>query len=77
MTSIPLHAAYVGTPIFWRSAAPSFGVRTWRSAMDRFAAQHGRAVAHLCDDSAEIVERTHEGRLRRSVVPAGAVHWSR
>lgn len=77
MTPIPLYAAYVGTPAFWRSAAPSFGVRTWRSAMRRFAAQHGRAVAHMADDSAEIVERTPEGRLRDFVVPADAVRWSR
>lgn len=77
MTTLPMFAHYVGTPAFWRSAAPSFGARSWRGAMERFALQHGRAAAHLCNDGAEIVERTPEGRLRRSILAPEALRWQR
>lgn len=77
MTTLPIHAAHVGTPAFWRSAAASFGARSWRGAMERFAAQHGRAIAHLCDDGALIIERDADGRIRRSTLPPEAVRWSR
>ena len=51
---IPIHrnTFAVGTVAFWRSAAPSYGVRSWRSAMDRFAIQHGKAIAMLANDGA-------------------------
>jgi hypothetical protein len=62
---IPIHrnTFAVGTVAFWRSAAPSYGVRSWRSAMDRFAVQHGKAIAMLANDGAAIVER---GPMRRN-----------
>ena len=58
-TSLPLFAFNVGAVQFWRSAARPFGARSWRGAMERFAAQHGRAICHRADDSALIVERSY------------------
>jgi hypothetical protein len=69
-----LHAATVGTVAFWRSAAPSFGVRTWHSAMNAFARQHGKAIAILADDGARIVERDGD-RLTIHTLSADAVRW--
>lgn len=71
-----------GTVQFWKSAAPHYGVRTWKSAMDRFAVQHGKAVAMLADESARIVERgpmTASGKFKlfRQEMPREAVVWSR
>lgn len=56
---IPINTmnATVGTVAFWRSCAPHYGVRKWRSAMERFALQHGKAIAHLGNDGAIIIER--------------------
>lgn len=76
MESLPLFAFNVGHVQFWRSAARPFGARTWRGAMERFALQHGRAIAHLADDSALIVERLPGGRLRRFTIAAASIRWS-
>ncbi len=74
--AIPLNvnAATVGTVAYWRSSAPYFGVRTWRSAMDAFARQHGKAIALLADDGARIVE-FDGGRLTTHTLSADAVRW--
>ena len=74
--TIPLNvnAATVGTVAYWRSAAPSYGVRSWRSAMEAFARQHGKAIALLADDGARIVERDGD-RLTTHTLPAEAVRW--
>lgn len=76
-TNLPLFAYDVGAVQFWRSAARAFGARSWRGAMERFAAQHGRAICHRADDSALIVERLPGGRLRQSVIAAESVRWTR
>lgn len=62
---IPLHkfSFCTGTIAFWRSVAPYNGARTWKGAMDRFAVQHGKAIAMLGNDGARIVER---GPMRRN-----------
>ena len=73
--SLNINAPTVGTVGFWRSAAPSYGKRTWRSAMDAFALQHGKAIALLADDGAIIVERDAEYHLTTHTLPAGAVRW--
>lgn len=76
MQSLPLFAFNVGTVQFWQSARKAFRVRSWQGAMERFALQHGRAIAHLADDSALIVERLPGGRLHRSTIAAGSIRWS-
>lgn len=75
--SLPLFAFNVGAVQFWRSAARPYGARSWRGAMERFALQHGRAIAHLADDSALVVERLPGGRLQRSTIAADSVCWTR
>lgn len=73
MTTLPMFAFNVGHVSFWRSAAPHYGVRTWQSAMARFARQHGQAICHMADDSARIVDQS--GKV--TILPAGAVRWQR
>jgi len=80
MTPINHTTFNCGTVAFWRSAAPHYGVRSWRSAMDRFAVQHGKAIAMLADDGAVIVERGHMRRngtfqLVRHDLEPSAVYW--
>ena len=77
MKTLPLFGYDVGTVALWRSVAPSYGVRSWRSAMLRFADQHGRAVAHLGNDGAEILERAADGLLQRTALPPQTVRWAR
>lgn len=74
--TIPInkYAPTVGTVKFWRSAAPSFGVRTWRSAMNRFAMQHGKAIAMLANDAALIVEKSGDSLVTHHLSP-NQVHW--
>lgn len=69
-----VNAPTVGTVAFWRSAAPSFGVGTWRGAMNAFARQHGKAIALLANDGARIVERDGAS-LAIHTLPADAVRW--
>jgi hypothetical protein len=76
MMPINFRAFTVFTVQGWRTAAPSFGVRTWKSAMDRFAMQHGKAIAMLANDGARIVERDASGRLVHHELPAGSVYWN-
>lgn len=59
----------------WKSAAPHFGARSWKSAMDRFALQHGKAIALLGNDGARIVERLDNGRLARHEFPPESIFW--
>lgn len=63
--------AHCGTVGFWRSAAKSFGARSWKGAMRAFALQHGNAIAMLGDDSALVI--TGDGRERR--IARGSVVW--
>ncbi len=49
---ISRYGAAVMTVPGWKSAAPYFGARSWRGAMERFARQHGKAIAHLANDGA-------------------------
>ena len=74
MIPINKFAPTVGTVKFWRSAAPSFGVRTWRSAMNRFAMQHGKAIAMLANDGALIVEKSGDSFVAHHLSPSD-VHW--
>lgn len=80
--TVPINkrAFTVGTVAYWRSAAPHYSCRSWKSAMDRFAVQHGKAIAMLADDGARIVERgpmqkNGTYRLMRYDLPAEAVRW--
>jgi hypothetical protein len=67
-----------GTVAFWKSAAPHYGVRTWRSAAKRFAQQHGKAIVMHADDSATIMERDSEqGTIRQHRLPKENVRWFR
>lgn len=80
MIPIRKFSFYTGTVAFWRSVAPHYGVRSWRSAMNRFAVQHGKAIAMLADDGAVIVERGHMRRngtfqLVRHDLEPSAVYW--
>lgn len=43
--------------------------------MDRFAMQHGKAIAMLANDGARIVTRNESGRLERCELPADSVYW--
>lgn len=70
--ALPTFAPDTGTVAFWRSAAPSFGVRSWRSALVRFAKQHGRAIAHMADDSAHIVTCGPAGKITQERI---SVRW--
>lgn len=74
---IPCIASDTGTVAFWRSVAPHYGVRAWRSAMRRFAMQHGQAVAHLANDSALIVTRSpvSVSGILETTYPAHRVTW--
>jgi len=76
---IPIPAPHTGTISFWRSAAPSFGVRTWKSAMDRYAIQHGAATAIMADDSAYCVIRcgTTSSGVFRNRYPSVSVTWTK
>jgi len=80
--TIPINATAhtVGTVAYWRSAAKYFGVRTWKSAMDRFAVQHGKAIAILANDGARIViregmQRNGMFRLIKYDLAPEAVRW--
>ena len=80
MIPIKQTAFHVGTVAYWRSAAKHYHCRTWKSAMDRFAAQHGKAVAILGNDGARIVERAHMQRngmyaLIHHDLPPESVFW--
>ena len=74
MTPINYNTFCCGTVRFWRSARKAYGARTWRGAMDRFALQHGKAIAMLANDDALIVER-EDGGLTRHHLPATCVRW--
>ena len=81
MKTLSAYEFNVGTVAFWRSVAPHYGVRTWKTAMDRFAVQHGTAIAILGNDGARIVERAHMQRngtfaLIRQDLPPENVRWS-
>lgn len=71
--TLPTLAHDTGTVAFWRSAAPSYGVRSWRSAMVRFAKQHGRAIAHMADDTAHVVACDPDGRITQERI---SVRWT-
>ena len=79
--TMPIHmnGAAVGTVAFWRSVAPHYGCRTWREAMRRFALQHGKAIAHLADDSARFVERapSRKDGIVIHHLPKESVRWHR
>lgn len=76
MIPVNMNTASFGTVPFWRSVAPHYGVRTWKSAMRRFAMQHGQAIAMLADDSAMIVDRWCS-KLVTKTIPADQVQWVR
>jgi len=75
MMPINFYSAHCGTVQFWQSARKPYGARTWKGAMQRFAAQHGKAIAMLADDSAIIIERQESGALIRHELPAENVYW--
>lgn len=68
-----------GTVPFWKGAARHFGARTWKGAMDKFALQHGKAIAMLANDGARIVERVTRPNgqqcLIRHELGADSVAW--
>jgi hypothetical protein len=55
----------------WRALAKRYRVRSWRGAMERYAAEHGKAIAMLADDSALFVEQS----AKRFHVPAERIAW--
>lgn len=80
MTPINHTTSNCGTIAFWRSVAPYNGARTWKGAMDRFAVQHGKAIAMLGNDGARIVERgpmrpNGTYQLIRHDLPPESVFW--
>lgn len=79
MIPINMNACTFGTVAFWRSVAPHYGCRSWRTAMARFAAQHGKAIAMLADDSALFAFRDpgKANGTRFESVPAADVKWFR
>ena len=57
MIPINMFAPHVGQVSYFKSAAPHYGCRSWREAMRRYCVQHGKAIAHLANDGALIMER--------------------
>ena len=75
MIPINFNTFCCGTVGFWQSARKDYGVRTWKSAMNRFALQHGKAIALLGNDDAIIVECQEDGLVHHHL-PAACVRWS-
>lgn len=57
--------AHIREPREWRNAYPR--ISNWRNAARRYAAEHGEAVAYLCDDSVIYYTRGEDGRVRQSL----------
>ncbi len=71
MMPINYRVATVRTVNEWKGMAKRYRVRTWRSAMERYAREHGKAIAMLSDDSALFVDQS----AKRVHVPADSVAW--
>lgn len=57
---------HIRSPQEWRRAF--LGIRNWRNAARRYAAENGDSVAYLCDDSVIYFTRDHEGKIRQKTV---------
>lgn len=66
MIRLKAYAADTGTVSYWRSYAKSMG-RRWGyiQAAKHFAACHGSAVIHHCDDTATVIWREESIALLR------------